>query len=164
MDNSDVPPRPDAEPPINPYSSPASDADVAKSTGPGTALLWAALAGAIVGAAFIAPGVAIALAVLSFPAALRTVANIERRAERTGKPSSIADKVSLFFSSLGLMIVTAVSASLAFMAICIPTGALAASGGENYIFIGIGLAIVLGLAVAGFVIYKLVRATWWRKD
>jgi hypothetical protein len=149
----------DRQPALNPYAPTApSGGNVNRTFSLSTMFLWTTLVAVIAGLARIEPGLAIFGAVLSFPAALRTVVYIGQ-SKRSGEAQfSVAEKIGLFAGALGLVIVFAVGVGTAIFAAC--TGALVASvNGIPGVLAWaiIVLALAGGGIVAGTVAYFLSR-------
>jgi hypothetical protein len=117
------------------------------------------------GVAGVAPGLAILLAILSLPAALRTVGMVGRRKHRTGISPSVGEKVELFAASLGIVFVIVIGAAAAFTATCFPLGLAGfAANGENGSGAFLILAILVGVAAGATAAYFLIRALWRKRN
>jgi hypothetical protein len=111
-----------------------------------------------------APGLCILLAIVLVPATARAILHIEgRKAE--GRPMIVYEKVGAYVYSATITIVILAAASTAFVATCFPTGyCILAISGENQFGLGLIVACIAGAVSALFVIYKLGRRLWPRKD
>jgi hypothetical protein len=144
----------------NPYAAPAPSADdLARTYSLSTLFLWTTLVACVMGVVRIAPGLGIVLAVLSLPAALRTVGRVGRLRTKTGRAMTVSGKISTFMSSLTICFVIALGASTAFTLTCFPIGLLGFSsgGGGGGVLI---LAVIAGLIAGGFAGYWLIRWLW----
>jgi hypothetical protein len=150
----------------NPYASPGLPADwhLNRTFSLSTMFLWTTLLAVVMGVATFAPGLAIALAVISFPAALRTIGTVARRTQLRGVSLSVPEKIEAFVASLGVVLAIAVGAGIAFMAVCLPVGMAAAAanvGGEFGFFVP---AVIAGTMAAGAAAFLLGRRIWPQKD
>ena len=109
-----------------------------------------------------APGLGIALGVVSTPALVRTVFAARRR-EITGRPMSTGEKVVAFLGSIGVVVTVCAASGAAFAAICFPVG-LASFNISRSDGGGIVLAFTLGILAAIVVAALLFRRLWPRKD
>jgi len=120
--------------------------------------LWTTLVAVVAALARIAPGLAIAAAILCFPAALRTVFAVGRRKKRSGQRISVMDKIETFFASFGIVLAIVMGSLIAFVATCFPIGlatfGVRSDGG------GILIAVVVGTIAGGFVAVVLIRRLW----
>ena len=126
--------------------------------------LWTTLLAVVMGVATIAPGLAIALAVISFPAALRTIGTVARRKRRRGESLSVPEKIEAFVASLGVVLAIVVGAGIAFMAVCFPVGLAAAATNVGGEFGFIVPAVIAGIMAAGTATFLLGRRIWPQKD
>ena len=148
----------EAAAPVNPYASPAPpsghldrtfqpDLDVSVDhtgrRGHGSGLVCA--------------GLGIMLAVLSLPAAARTIGTVYRRKQRRGGSIGAAEKIETFIASFGIVLAIVIGAVTAFTAVCFPLGlaSFASDMGGLVIF-----AIVAGIVAAVFVAIVLARRLW----
>ena len=150
---------------MNPYASPAppADAHLNRTFSLSTMFLWTTLLAVVMGVATIAPGLAIALAVISFPAALRTIGTVARR-KRRGGSLSVPEKIEAFVASLGVVLAIVVGAGIAFMAACFPVGLAAAAANVGGEFGFIVPAVIAGIMAAGTATFLLGRRIWPQKD
>ncbi len=122
----------------------------------------------LLGIAARAPGLAILLALLAIPPWVRT-ALVIRRQRAMGVQPTVSDRIALFMGSVFVtwVIVSTlvVSCCLTFCTVCIGLF-MTSGGGSNQSFVlACAVAIVLTLAVAGFVLYLFrfwIRARWRR--
>jgi ribosomal protein L40E len=153
---------------VNPYASPPlpAGANLNRTFSLSTMFLWTTLVAVMVGAGTIHPALAFYLALLTVPAALRTVGIAVRRKRRRGERMSAVEKIGAFFSSMGLVLVIEVAAYIAFCAVCFPIGLAgfgAAEHGDAAGSMVMGFAVIAGSAAGITVAYFLIRA-YWRKD
>jgi hypothetical protein len=127
-------------------------------------MLFVTLVAVIMGVASVAPGLAIALAVLAVPALVHTAVLAMRRRAR-GEPLSPADKLSLFLSSAGALLISLLAAGIAFYATCwvgffAGAGVGAGVGVRGYDSIGWGLmtGVIAGVLAGIVVAVLLIRA------
>jgi len=120
-------------------------------------LLMVTLTAVVLGIGAMAPGLAVALVVLTAPALVRTAGVAVRRAQR-GEPLSIKAKMWVFGGTMALLAIIGIAVPAAFVLTCFPV-ALAAFGMESMFLLG--LAFVLGIAVSLLVLYFLFR--WFRR-
>lgn len=122
------------------------------------------------GVAAVAPGIGIALGVLSLPALVRTAAVVQKKLVVGDEPDL---KVALFFSSLGVVLACALAGVVAFFAACGVVFGAAVFAEDVFISlmrwtddedIFIGILLLLGgvpaVAVATWVFVKY----WPRRD
>lgn len=76
---------------------PAKDADLTKTMDQSTIVLWLTLVVVVMGVVLMAPGLGVALAIVSLPAALRTVLSVKRREQRSGQAMSVLGRIAVFF-------------------------------------------------------------------
>jgi hypothetical protein len=148
----------EAAAPQNPYASPAPASDHLDRTFSLTSMfLWTTLVAVVMGVASFAPGLAIMLAVLSLPAAARTIGAVYRRKQRRGGSIGAAEKVETFIASLGIVLAIVVGAITAFTAVCFPLGlaSFASDMGGLVVF-----AFLAGFVAAVFVAIMLARRLW----
>jgi hypothetical protein len=146
----------------NPYASPAPPTDVHlnRTFSLSTMFLWTTLVAVVMGVAGVAPGLAILLAILSLPAALRTIGMVGRRTRQSGRSPTVGEKVELFAASLGIVFVIFIGAAAAFTATCFPLGLAGfAANGENMSGAFI-IAILVGIVAGAIAAYFLIRALW----
>jgi hypothetical protein len=144
----------------NPYAAPAP-------VGPpgtfslATMLLVVTGLAVVFGLMTVAPGVGILLLALMVPALVRTQAATRRDDERSGRSSTISDKIGTFVISLALMILIAIGAMVAFLAACFFSCAAVASGsmGSQSEF----LILVIPIGVAALVGVGLIYRSWPRQ-
>jgi hypothetical protein len=106
------------------------------------------------------PGLGVLLILLMVPALIRTLAGAARRQSR-GSPMSWNEKLAVFLSSLGIVFVVGFASLIAFVATCLPAGVVMIGTGSEF---GFYLAVIVGLAAAGFVFYRLGRALWPQRE
>ncbi len=149
----------------NPYASPAAPDYSATQFSLTTLFLWTTLVAVIAGSASIAPGLAIGLAILCFPAALRTIGNVNRLKQTTGRSPTSGQKMMTFFASFSVVVAAFIAASAAFVATCFPVGlGVAATGASESNFFGVMLFVItVSGAIAAFVGYIVLRRLWWDK-
>jgi hypothetical protein len=144
----------------NPYASPAPprDASLNRTFSLSTMFLWTTLVAVVAALGRIEPGLAIGLAVLSFPAALRTIWSVGRRKMRTGQRMTGLEKIETFLASLGIVLAIVTGAAIAFTATCFPIGlaGFSMNWDGGWIFLG----AIAGLLVAGAVAFLLIRRLW----
>ncbi|MBM4003654.1 MAG: hypothetical protein FJ295_10260 [Planctomycetes bacterium] len=123
-----------------------------------TAFLLISLSAVGLGLFVAVPGLAIALAIAAFPALMRTVFLVQRRA-KSGIRVSPQSKIALFCCSLGVsvvvLIVVMVTAVGTFCAVCL------SGGKDSYIPIALLCATIATLLV-GFVLSKWIVYRWRR--
>jgi hypothetical protein len=125
-------------------------------------MLIIALIAVCLGVAREAPGLGIALGVVSTPALVRTVFAARRR-ESTGRPMSVGEKFVAFLGSIAVVVTLCAASGAAFVAICFPIGLASFStsrGGGG----GVAIAFTLGIVAGLVVIFFLARRLWPRKD
>ena len=111
------------------------------------------------------PGLGVAFAIIVAPAAIRTSVAASRR-RRAGAGMGIAEKLSAFAASLGIVVATAVSGGVAFYATCWAGffgGALASepfNNGYDGLVWGLGAGVILGVIVGLYVTYLMIRWLW----
>jgi hypothetical protein len=130
-----------------------------------TLFLWVTLAAVVLGVWRIAHGLGIFLAILSLPAAVRTIANVRSRQQQSGQPVSAAEKTFAFLGALvsaaaiAMAIVVGVFGAL--MAVCLAS--FSNSGQAN----ATGLVVFIVLAILGVLgliwLVQRLRA-FWRAD
>lgn len=120
----------------------------------GSMMLLVTLAAVVLGAAAIAPGLGIGLAILAAPALIRT-AVVASRQRSAGHPLDLRTKAWIFVGTLGILTVIVTATAAAFVATCFPIGA-AAFGADSMGLMG--LAWLVGISVAIFSLYVLFRA------
>jgi hypothetical protein len=148
----------EAAAPMNPYASPAPPSGHLDRTFSLTSMfLWTTLVAVVMGVASFAPGLGIMLAVLSLPAAARTIGTVYRRKQRRGGSIGAAEKIETFIASFGIVLAIVIGAVTAFTAVCFPLGlaSFASDMGGLVIF-----AIVAGIVAAVFVAIVLARRLW----
>src|SRR5437588_11756502 len=69
-----------------------------------TMFLWTTLVAVLAALTTMAPGLGIALIIVSFPAALRTIVVVRRRRATTGEPLTTSEKIFIFMNSLQLIV------------------------------------------------------------
>jgi hypothetical protein len=134
-------------------------------------MLVIALIAACLGVIREAPGVGIGLAIVITPALVRAGITAKRR-EAAGRPISAGEKIGAFCGSVGVVSTIGIAAAVTFYATCWAGffgGAAVGSAfesGRGYGAIGWGLAVGVGVGiVAGlFVLVRLARRLWPRKD
>jgi hypothetical protein len=148
-------PTPVPSPPVSPanfYEAPRSRVDRAPTFRIGTAMVLIAVVAFCLGAfaAGIGQGVLVTMGLL--PATIRTFLVAGWR-EAEGRPMSTERKVLTFISTIGGLILIAVSSIIAFGVTCFPIGM---SGGDAGLAIGAGLLSALGAAIG--LTWALLRA------
>jgi hypothetical protein len=137
-------------------------------------MMFITLVAVVCGVFSIAPGVGAILAVVLVPVMTLTMISV-RRAESLGNTLGREDRVLLFFSSLGLVVVAGVAASIAFGVTCTAgffAGAVAgdALGAQGYdgmawgAAAGIGLGAIAGAYVGYRALVYLSRRSKWRRE
>jgi hypothetical protein len=112
----------------------------------------------------VAPGFCILLAVILIPATARAILHIEGR-KADGRPMIAREKIDAYVQSTTITLAILLAASTAFVATCFPTGyCIVATTGLYESGLGITVACIAGAVPALFVIYKLGRRLWPRKD
>lgn len=111
-----------------------------------------------------APGLGIALAILATPALVRVVAKSHETKE-SGQPLTGAEKIGLFFSSLGTVILVGIAAFVAFFAtcfaVCLGVFSVQPHGGDgSLMFLSVGAGLLVGIPIFIF----LLRKAWKRKE
>jgi hypothetical protein len=139
-----------------------------------TLMMFVTLVAVVCGVFSIAPGVGAALALVLLPVLAHT-AIAARREEATGHSLRPGERITLFFASLGLVVVSGVAASIAFGVTCVGGffGGAAlgeAMGAKGYDSIGWGAVVGIGFGAIGgaFVGYRaliaLSRNSMWRRE
>jgi hypothetical protein len=149
---------PDASTPRNPYASPAPPSEHLDRTFSLTSMfLWTTLVAVIMGVATFAPGLAVTIAILSLPAAVRTIGAVYRRKQRRGGSISASEKIETFIASFGIVVAIVIGALGAFTAVCFPLGlaSFAANAGGLAVF-----AFIAGIAAGLVVAISLTRRFW----
>ena len=103
----------------------------------------------------IAPPVGVLMLFLFVPAMIRTTGVASQRAEDR-RPTTLEDKAWVFLTSIGLMTAVLVSSCLAFIAVCLPAGLVAANG-RGYGFV---LVVAVGGGAALLVGGVVLRSFW----
>lgn len=142
----------------NPYASPAPPpaANLDRTFSLSTMFLWTTLVAVVAALARIAPGLAIAAAILCFPAALRTVFAVGRRKSKSGARMTVMDKIEIFLASFGIVLSIVIGAVSAFVATCFPIGLLSFDTHAGSIL----FAVVAGTVAGGVVAILLTRRLW----
>jgi hypothetical protein len=151
----------------NPYASPAlrKRGDLEWTLSLSTLFLWVALVAVVMGVAWIALPLGIALGILCFPAALHTTAIVASRKRRSGQRVSVQDKIVAFTESFVLFTLIAVAIVIAAIGALFVVCMSSNSGMfRNANFTIPIIAAVAGLIFIGFVVFFLVRALWKIKD
>lgn len=114
-----------------------------------TILLVMTLIAVCFGAFGISPGLGLAVAAFAAPALIRTLV-VGAQQKRAGQRLSIADKLTAFLASLGIMILVAVAAIVAFQIACWGTcGIIAAADSQSLVDeAGFIASVVVGSAAA----------------
>jgi hypothetical protein len=112
----------------------------------------------------VAPGFCILFACILIPATARAILHIEgRKAE--GRPMIAPEKVEAYVYSTTITVAILLVASTAFVATCVPAGfCIISTTGLYQSGLGIMVACIAGAVPALFVIYKMGRRLWPRKD
>ncbi len=107
-----------------------------------------------------APGLGIPLAVLITPALIRSLTAI-RIQQSEGVRATVESKISIFFSSLGVMILVLIAAGAAFFAACsvVGFGALSTSPSASAIILAFGAGTFMALVVGVLIMVR----TWPRR-
>jgi hypothetical protein len=152
----------DAPIPLNPYASPAPPSDhLSRTFSLSSMFLWTTLVAVVMGVATFAPGLAIALAILSLPAAVRTIGAVYRRKQRLGQPIPTFEKIETFLGSLSIVLAIIIGAGIAFTAVCFPIGLAgfdaAERGNSSLMIFGLVAGIVSAIVVAFFLGRRLWR-------
>jgi hypothetical protein len=113
-------------------------------------MLIVTLAAVLMSIYTMAPGLGIALMVLSVPALIRTAVLAMQKGSR-GKPLAFAEKAGIFLAWIGLGIVIIIAAGLAFFVSCLA----GLPGGE-------GAAMLLG-SIGAIVVAIFLGVFFWRK-
>lgn len=112
----------------------------------------------------VAPGLSALLALVLVPAATRAVLHVEGR-KADGRPMIVYEKIHAYLGSVGVMVATLLAASAAFVATCVPTGygMVMLTYPANFMF-GLIVACLAGSVPACYVIYRVGKRLWPRKD
>lgn len=112
----------------------------------------------------VAPGISLILALILVPGVTRAILHIEGR-KVEGRPMDGDEKFTTYLASVSIAVVLLVASSAAFFATCVPVGfvVFATSNGRAETP-GFLVAFAVGFVVAGFVLYRLGRTLWPRKD
>jgi ribosomal protein L40E len=151
---------------LNPYAPPAlpSKEDLKWTYSLSTLFLWITLISVVLGVWKIAPGLGIALAVFSFPAALHTTALSAYSKSRSGEPMTVSEKIGMFAASFAIFILVAIvviiAAIGALFVVCLGGRNLESLGSPGTTFFVIGVAGVAGI----FVAFVLLRLLWLKRD
>jgi hypothetical protein len=148
----------DSTTPPNPYASPAPPSEHLDRTFSLTSMfLWTTLVAVILGVSTFAPGLAVMLAILSLPAAVRTIGAVYRRKQRRGGSISASEKIETFLASFGIVVAIVIGAVAAFTVVCFPLGlaSFSANAGGLVVF-----AIIAGIAAGLVVAIGLTRRFW----
>jgi hypothetical protein len=148
----------DASIPLNPYASPAPPiGNLDRTFSLSSMFLWTTLVAVVMGVATFAPGLAIALAILSLPAAVRTIGAVYRRKQRLGGSIGALEKIETFIASLGIVLAIVLGAVIAFTAVCFPLGLASFSFDQGGLVL---FAFLAGIAAAIVVALFLGRRLW----
>jgi hypothetical protein len=146
---------------VGPGRAPAAEQQAHFHFSLASLLLIVTLCSVILGAATIAPGLGVALAVLATPPLVHTCVMATRR-RRRGRPMDAVEKTVLFAASTGAVVAILVGAGIAFYGTCwvgFFAGAAAGEGlghrGYDSLFLGLGAGVILG-AVVGIVVAVLL--------
>jgi hypothetical protein len=132
-----------------------------------TVFLWTTLVAVVTGVARIAPGAGVLLALLSVPAALRTIGTARHRMRATGESMNTLEKIEVFASSFALVIAIIAAAAAAFVAAC-TTAAVGSApirlidGSPARVASAI-VVIAIGIIGAYLAAKKLIQDNW-QKD
>jgi hypothetical protein len=130
-----------------------------------TLFLWTALMAVVMGVVRIAPGLGIALGILSIPAALHSTAIAAKRERRPGHALTVPEKIEAFFMSFALVVLFACGSALAaFGAFFVTCTAWMTSGRRFQTDFFYLPPIAAGVFFVGFLAYFLVRNVRRTKD
>jgi hypothetical protein len=152
----------------NPYASPAprDPADLKWTFSLSTLFLWTALVAVVMGVIRIAPGLGIALAILSLPAAVHTIAVSAYRQGQSRRALSVPEKIVVFIESFALFSMIAIAVIIAaigaLFVICMASLRGDGNGMSRGDLAGPILASIGGVVFAALIAYLLVRALWRR--
>jgi hypothetical protein len=137
--------------------------------------MFITLVAVLCGVFSIAPGIGAILALVLLPVMTHTIISV-RRAEALGNTLGREDRVMMFFSSLGLVVMAGVAASIAFGVTCTAgffagaiTGEALGARGYDGLAWGAAAGIGLGAIAATYVGYRALvyfsrRSKWRRED
>lgn len=165
MDNPAEPVAPETT--TNPYRPPEPD-DIRPAFSVGALLLTTTLVAVVIASWFVAPGLAIALALVATPAFIRT-AILSFRKRAIGAPTDMSTKINLFLASSGIFLAIWLGVGISFYATCwagFVGGAFVSEqfGARNYdplgygLMVGCSLGFIASMTVFGFLIRKLFKA------
>jgi hypothetical protein len=159
--------RPTSPQKLNPYASPAPNpADLKWTFSLSTLFLWTALVAVVMGVARLAPGLGIALGIISFPAALHTTALVAYRKRRSGHALSVQEKIFAFIESFALFVLIAIAIAIAAIGalavICMSGRPITSTDSGSWLLTAVGCAA--GIFVIVLIVFPFVRAVWRSKD
>jgi hypothetical protein len=118
------------------------------------------------GAATIAPGLGIGLAIAALPAVLRTTVLVRDFKAKHGQSPGMIDKTMTFMASLSLFLVIAVASAAGFYATCwvgFFGGVVVAQPFIGFDALGVGLTVgvILGIIAGLLILVVLWRKLFW---
>lgn len=119
-------------------------------------LLVVTLVAVILGVAAWAPGLGIALGVVSTPALMRAI-GIRVRKKARGEMMTAGEKILAFTSSLGIVLTILLAFLVMFFVVCFSTGVVATSLNSMGLLI---LGLILGIGSSLYVSYRFARVLW----
>lgn len=126
--------------------------------------LWTTIVAILAALARVAPGLGIIAALLSVPAAVRTVIGASRRSAQSHRPLRAWEKVFIFANSLQIMLIAVLAAIVAFMAVCTATYFVTMPLTWLADWIPSAIVGVVSLAGAGYAGYAVMRSRWNEED
>jgi hypothetical protein len=129
----------------------------------GSVMMIVAVAAVCLAPIRIWPGISAILALILIPATTRAILHVEgRRAD--GRPMITHEKVHAYVNSVAVVAMTLLAASAAFVATCFPTGYGILSANTMSLEGSLAVACCVGAIPALYVIYRLGKRLWPRKD
>ncbi len=124
-----------------------------------TIFLWMTLVSVVMGVVRVAPGLGFGVAIISLPAALRTMTSVHRRKKQFGETMTVVEKISTFLGwAVAVMAVGAAAVAafwIAMYSICLFT-----LGGILAFEYGFALPAILAVGFAVVCLWKM----WHRED
>ncbi len=149
----------------NPYAPPTlNPADLKWTFSLSTLFLWTALVAVVMGVVRIAPGLGIALAVITFPAALNTVGIAAYRKRKSGQAMTVPDKLAAFTVSVAAFVIIAVlviiAAISALLVMCMASGTGLISNNSGLANATVVVASIVAVVAVIFVAWLILREVW----